>query len=418
MKLLWFSHFVPFPPKGGVYQRSFNLIRYMSRSYEVFLIAFNLRRESEERLVSCAGELRKYCENVEFWELPLQWRSGRWWAELAVSPLFRAPFGCRAFWSERLAACWQKTLREHGGALLHVDSPDLALFMAAAKSFRKVLNHHNCESAMADRRAQVERNLLKKSYLLNQARKLADLERQVCHHFDVNTVVSETDGQLLRARNPKAHIHIVENGTDPSYFEPSSVPEEPASLIFASSMDWYPNISAIRFFVHEIWPLVKQQRPDAVLYLAGQSPPAWLVRWVERDPHIVLVADPADVRPWVARAAVFICPIVDGGGTRLKILDALAMGKAVVSTSIGCEGLRVKHGENILVADAPRDLACQVLRVLEDHSLRHRLGVAGRTLVEKEYSWERIAGQLEQAYRCATHRGPCERPAARVEVEA
>ena len=302
---------------------------------------------------------------------------------------------------------------------MHFDSPDLALFATAAKAFRKALNHHNCESAMADRRAQVESNPLKKAYLRVQARRWVELEQEICHQFDVNTVVSENDAQLLSSGNPYAHIHIVENGTDTGYFEPASIPVEPKSLIFASSMNWYPNLSAIQFFGREIWPLVKHRCPGVRLYLAGQSPPSWLVRWTKRDPDIILVANPPDIRTWVTRAAVFVCPIVDGGGTRLKILDALAMGKAVVSTSIGCEGLRVENGKNILVADAPSDFANEIVVVLHNEVLRRRLGAAGRGLVEKEYSWERIADQLEQAYRCAQHGGACRpQPEVAAEVKA
>jgi len=411
MRLLWFSHVVPFPPKGGNLQRSFNLIRYISTSHEICLVAFNFQGERKDRLREYASELQKYCEDVDFWELPIRWRSTRWWAWLVLSPLFQDPYGCRSFWSRRLTARWQQTLQRHEGALLHFDSIDLAMFAGAANGFRKVLNHHNCESAMTYRRAQREPNSVKKAFLYSLARKLGRLERTICDRFDVNTTVCKLDAQQLRARNPKAHIHVVENGTDTEYFLPSRNLEEPRSLVFAGSLNWYPNLSAIRFFGREIWPLVKQRCPGVRLYLVGRFPPHWLVRWAKRDPKIVLVANPEDIRPWVGRASVFVCPILDGGGTRLKILDALAMAKAVVSTTIGCEGLRVKHGENILVADAPRDFANQVVRVLENGALRHQLGASGRALVERCYSWEKIAWQLKQAYRCALHREMCdERP--------
>lgn len=153
--------------------------------------------------------------------------------------------------------------------------------------------------------------------------------------------------------------------------------------------------------MREIWPLLKQRCPAVRLYLAGRSPAGSVIEIANSHPAITLIADPEDIRPWIGKAAVYVCPIIDGGGTRLKILDALAMGKAVVSTSIGCEGLEVKNGKNILVADSPEDFANGVARLLADPALRSRLGTHGRELVERTYGWQAIAQHLEQAYCCA-----------------
>lgn len=412
MKLLWFSHFIPYPPRGGPHQRSYNLLRHASKLYETTFVAFNLPGYTHRQLSECEAELRNYCANVEFWEMPTAWKGSRWWARLALSPLDRLPYGCRSFWSPALDARWRATLSRHQGALVHFDSIDLAPFADAAISFRKVLNHHNCESAMAERRAQKEANPLKKIYFHSQARKLARLERAICPLFDVNLAVSELDVRILRRNTSAAHFHVVENGTDTAYFLPAMAEEEPNTVIFASSFYWYPNISAIQLFIRKIWPLVKIRHPGVRLYVAGMNPSNSLVRWLKRDPDITVVSSPPDIRPWVARAAVFVCPIQDGGGTKVKVLDAMAMGKAVVSTSTGCEGLAVKHGENILIADAPEQFAKLVSQALEDKVICQRLGAAGRALVEKNYSWEVVGGHLDQAYGCAqswsaTDHGAC-----------
>jgi glycosyltransferase involved in cell wall biosynthesis len=401
MRLLWFSHIVPFPPRGGNLQRSFNLIKQSSKSFEIDLVAFNLQGYNAELLGDYSKELGKSCSTVEIWDLPYRWRSPQWWLNLLWSPLRRAPFTSQALWSHALMERFRRTLEKHSGALLHFDSPDLALYAPAAGGFKKVLNHHNCESVMAHRRADVERNPLKKLYHRIHARKLARLERDICHQFDANTVVSELDAKALRAIDPLAHFHVVENGTDADYFSPAQAAEEPGSLIFAGSLDWYPNISGIRFFWAGAWPLLKRRLPGVRLYLAGRNPPEAVLREGGQDPQITIVPNPPDMRPLLARAGVFICPIVDGGGTRLKILDAMAMGKCVVSTTVGCEGLEVKKGENILVADAPEDFANEILRVLGDDDLRRRIAAAGRTLVEKRYSWDIIGRELTRAHQCA-----------------
>lgn len=407
MRLVWLSHTVPYPPQGGPLQRSFNLIREMSRSYEISLVAFNLQGAAKENLDDYICELKKYCAEVEIWEMPYQWKGIRWWAGLSLSPFGREPFGCRAFWSRPLALRWEQILYAHRDALVHFDSPDLAMYTPAAKDFRKVLNHHNCESAMTFRRAQKETNTLKKFYLSGEARKLARLENEVCPQFDVNIVVSECDSRLLRARHANIHIHIVENGVDTTYFVPARGGEEARSLIFTGLLQWYPNVSGLTYFGEEIWPLVKRQCPDVKLYIAGKNPTGSLRRWSERDPNVVVVANPEDMRPWIARAAVYICPLLEGGGTRLKILDAMALATPVVSTAIGCEGLRVRHGENILIADRPAAFASSIINLFSDDELRRRLGGAGRALVETYYDWEKIGLQLEQAYRCARNDTDC-----------
>jgi polysaccharide biosynthesis protein PslH len=404
MKLIWFSHFVPFPPRGGNLQRSFNLIRQASRSYEIHLLALNLQSESRQQIDEYKKELRHYCESVEICELPFSWRGGRWWAEATCSPLLRAPFSCRALFSKAILTRWMLVLEAQPDALLHFDSIDLALYAASAENFRKVLNHHNCESAMAWRQAQNQKNAIKRKYIRLQAAKLARAERTLCGSFDVNTVVSEQDRKLLEAIQPNGHYHLVENGVDTQHFAPIDEEPETHSAIFTGWLGWGPNISAMNFMVGTVWPTVRERFPDARLYLAGKNPPKPVLEWSKKDASISVVPNPEDMRPWIARAAVCLCPILEGGGTRLKILDALAMGKPMVSTTIGCEGLRVTHEENVLVADTPEDFTARLVELFENQQLRRRLGAAGRALVEREYCWERIGLQLQEAYRCAVNR--------------
>lgn len=404
MRLLWLSHFIPYPPRGGAHQRSYNLIRCVSRSYEITLVAFNLHGHTPDELAEYEAALKKYCSRVEFWETPVRWKSARWGAGLVFSPLRPEPYSCGCFWSPETGIRWHSMLQQHEGALVHFDSIDLALFAGAACGFRKVLNHHNCESAMAARRAHVEPNPAKKLYLKSQSRKLARFEQRICPVFDVNLAVSEADAELLRSRIPKTHFHVVENGVDTDYFSPEPVQPEPDTLIFAGSLNWYPNVSAIHFFLGEIWPQVKLLRPEVRLYIAGMKPSDSLAQVLRQDPQIKLVVSPPDIRPWIARAAAVICPITDGGGTKVKLLDAMAMGKPIVSTSVGCEGLDVSHEDNVLVADTPEAFAVSCARLLEDAPLRSRLAASARAVTERKYSWEVVGAHLEEAYEQASHR--------------
>jgi glycosyltransferase involved in cell wall biosynthesis len=401
VKLLWFSHFVPYPPRGGNAQRSFNLIRQASRSFEVHLLALNLQNEPARQIQAHETELKTYCRTVDICELPFRWRGFRWWTKAACSPLFRDPFSCRSLLSTKALARWRHLLSAHSGALVHFDSIDLALYVDSARAFKKVLNHHNCESAMTARLAQNEPNPIKRKYLAIQAAKLRHAERTLCGEFNANLVVSEPDRRLLEAIQPKGKYTVVENGVDTSYFAASSSATEPRSLIFTGQLHWGPNVSAMRFLVEQVWPNVKRRFPDARLYLAGRNPPEIVRRWSKEDPAITVVPNPEDMRPWLGRAAICVCPVLEGGGTRLKILDAMATGKPVVSTSVGCEGLRVTPGDDILIADAAADFSARIVELFESRELRSKIGAAGRRLVEREYSWERIGQQLEAAYNCA-----------------
>jgi glycosyltransferase involved in cell wall biosynthesis len=357
-------------------------------------------------------EFGRFCAHVDFWDLPIAWRSAGWWARLALSPFFRAPYTCHALWSEPLDERWNQLLEQVRPDLVHFDSIDLGLYFRKGSPFPRVLHHHNCESAMMTRRAEKERNPLARLYLRHQAGKLRRLEQELCHRFQANVTVSEQDRLHLLALDPRAHVHVVENGTDTSYLSPIPGAEETDTLVFAGSLRWYPNLSGLEYFIEQVWPLLKQQRPQLRLYIAGRDPAASFLNWAQRDSSIKVVRDPDDIRPWIARGWVFICPILDGGGTRLKILDALAMGKAVVSTTIGCEGLQVTPGKDILVADSPRDFAAEVLRVLASADLRQQLAAAGRALVVQQYDWRALAAQLRDTYECALNPASCHQPAA------
>ncbi len=401
MRVLWLSHFIPFPPRGGNVQRSFNLLRQASRFSEVSLVALNLQGEPPELVAEHKKALENYCADVDIWDLPYPWKGMRWWTEALRSPLYGPTFSSKALFSPALLDRWKRKLAGYSEVLVHVDSIDLALYCAAIGGFPKVLNHHNCESALALRRAAQETNPLKRAFLRLEARKLARLESSLCRSFGVNTVVCEGDRQRLLAADPAAHFHVVENGVDTDYFQPASGQEEPHTAIFTGTLDWQPNLSAARYLVKEIWPKVKKECPDARLYLAGKNPPEMLFRLAKAEAGVEIFPNPDDMRPLLARASVFVCSLLEGGGTRLKILDAMAMARPVVSTAIGCEGLRVTRGQNILVADSCEEFATAVLRLFRDEQDRKRVGRLGRATVESEYAWSRISRQIEGAYQCA-----------------
>ncbi|MEQ1793471.1 MAG: glycosyltransferase, partial [Nitrospira sp.] len=217
---------------------------------------------------------------------------------------------------------------------------------------------------------------------------------------DVNVFVSQPDEKTLLERVPGLRTAIVPNGVDVEYFTPTHGKDAPA-LIYTGGMNMFANRDAVMFFLDEIWPLIRKQVPDVRFFAVGQDPPKELLDMAVRDPQITVTGYVTDVRPLVSEASVYVVPLRVGGGTRLKVLDAMAMGKAMVSTSIGCEGLAVHPDEHLLVADTPEQFANKTVLLLGDKNCRLALGRAARELVERRYSWRTIGGQLLDAYRIA-----------------
>ncbi len=266
-----------------------------------------------------------------------------------------------------------------------------------------VLFEHNVEHAIWQRLARTERRGIRRALLELEWRKMRRIEARACRDAALTIAVSEADRALLAERAPEAEISSIPTGVDTTYFAPAATPERPASLVFTGSMDWYPNEDAVLHAIDAILPAVRAEVPEVSLTVVGRSPSPRLCEAAARA-GVRVTGTVDDVRPFVAEGAVSIVPLRVGGGTRLKIFEALAMGKAVVSTSVGAEGLPLMPGEHYLAADTPADFARAVVRLMRDAALRRRLGEAGRRLVEARYSWAETARRFEALLENATAR--------------
>jgi glycosyltransferase involved in cell wall biosynthesis len=267
---------------------------------------------------------------------------------------------------------------------------------------------HNIESQILYRRARCSRTILERVFFGLQARKMESFEREVLRQADWVTLVTELDAEQVRAWGVQK-TSLVENGADVDQFVPLEGKCDSDEVLFLAALDWYPNLDALDYLLKDILPLIQQASPSARLRIVGRRPPAGLKERIARCPGVEFVGEVADVRPFLTRAAVVAVPLRIGGGSRIKILEALAMGKAVVSTSIGAEGLAVKDGVHLLLADAPADFAARTVTLLKSPEERLRLGENGRRLVVDRYSWDRIAELLDSAWRQACTQGACGR---------
>ena len=222
-------------------------------------------------------------------------------------------------------------------------------------------------------------------------------ERVLSPKFDAVTCTSDIDAAVFQRHCAKDAIEIIPNGVDITHYLPDFTTEAPAHLIYIGSMDWYPNEDAVAFFADEVLPRIQEKVPDVRFSIVGGNPSGRVQKLAERD-GVVVTGRVPEIKPYFAEATVFVVPLRIGSGTRLKILEALAMGKAIVSTTVGAEGLDLKDGEEIFIADEPIAFADAVTRLLMDSELRRRIGENGRARVERDYDWRSIGEKLYGVY--------------------
>jgi glycosyltransferase involved in cell wall biosynthesis len=401
-QLLFLCQTLPYPPDGGVWIRTYHVLRLLARAFDVTALCFE-RADSPRTLAGDARQasgdgLRRFAE-VEVFPIPQRRSRARYaWDHFRSAALGRA-YTEFLYQSRSFDGTLRELLRTRSFDCVHVDSlVDLARYLRVCEPLPAICVHHNIESALLRRRAAIERHPIRRGYMTYQSQLMERLEREWCPRVALNIAVSESDRTSLRSIAPGSRIAVVPNGVDTDEFRPVNGAD--VGLVYVGGMNWFPNRDALEFFCGDILPhLTRGRRRVPVTWVGAASEQE---QRLYRDRHGVgLTGYVDDVRPFVGDAACHIVPLRVGGGTRLKILNAWAMGKAVVSTSIGCEGLAATDGENILVRDEPRAFADAVLAVIEDPLLRRRLGQAGRETAERVYSWERIGAEMIDAYLAA-----------------
>ncbi len=281
-----------------------------------------------------------------------------------------------------------------GFDVIHCEQLHMAVYAAGRfPGVPKVLDAHNVESQIAERYARQEGNIMKKAFLSNNYRKMLRFEKRAASSFDLILAVSSNDRENLASYGGGERVKLLENGVDLEYFHPQHQ-SGGKHLVFVGSMDWLPNVDGMLYFLGDIYPLIQAVLPDVKLSIVGKNPPETLVRASAALPSVRITGTVDDVRPYVADAAVFIVPLRFGGGTRLKILEAFAMGRPVVSTSLGCEGIEGQNGKHLIIADTPQQFSDAVIRLLSNEGLRNELSSNARRLAEEIYSWDVIGSKL------------------------
>jgi sugar transferase (PEP-CTERM/EpsH1 system associated) len=390
MKILWVKAGGLVPPDTGGKIRSYNILRELAREHEITFFSFHQEHENDQH--PALGSM--FHEVVS---IPLHLPETRGFREMALYARYLL-----SGQSYALMKYCQPSVRRRLEALLANRRFDVVLcdFIVPAPIIpwsaraAKVIFTHNVEAQIWKRHFQVATNPLWKAISWREWKTMERAERQYLAEADHVLAVSEADRDAFAEFVDARRLSVVQTGVDVEYFKPDDGPRRPNSIVFTGSMDWLPNEDGIIYFAEQILPLIRDRIPDVSLTVVGRRPSQKLQALAAQQPAMQLTGRVEDVRPYLARSSVFIVPLRIGGGTRLKIFEAMAAGLPVISTTLGAEGLPVTPGETIVLADAPAEFAERTIGLLQNGSERERLGLAARRLVVEKYSWRTVAGDL------------------------
>ena len=393
MKILWVKAGGLVPPDTGGKIRSYNILRQLARQHSITFFSFYAAHNPDVH-----AELKHMFDRVV--TMPLRIPAPKSFAEMcdyAIRLFSSEPYGITKYCRPEVRRGLRSLLEEENYDVILCDFMAVAGVIPWDCATPKVLFTHNVEATIWRRHYEVASNVIWKAISWQEWRKMEAAERRYLRLADRVLAVSETDRDAFAAFLNAEKLTVIPTGVDVEYFQPLPGEETANSLVFTGSMDWLPNEDAIFYFTDAILPLIREHSPEVFLDVVGRNPSRKLQALAESEKSIRLTGWVDDIRPFVGRGSVCIVPLRIGGGTRLKIFEAMAMGKAVVSTSVGAEGLAVRSGENIVLADTPNDFAQAVISLLRDPGRRQQLGAAARTLVQEHYSWTIVANDFARA---------------------
>jgi sugar transferase (PEP-CTERM/EpsH1 system associated) len=388
MKILVIDEEFPFPLISGKRIRTFNLTRNLAQSSDVSYLAYGHEGSDEFNFLED--------NNVTPIAVrpPDRRQSGiKFYVRLFLNLFSSYPFIVTSHFTRRFQEKLYQLVREQKYDVLICEWTPYAVFVQKIKNVKKVIVAHNIESSIWKRYEANETKALRKLYISIQRKKVENFEKACFQWADGATAVSPQEANQLSTYNIEYRPAVIDNGVDTEFFKATHNDGDHNQLVFTGAMDWRPNQDAALYFVDEILPLIKKAKPDIKVTFVGKDPSKSVMDLGTRD-DVAVTGTVDDVRPFISNAAVYIVPLRIGGGSRLKILEAMAMGKAVVSTSVGAEGLYVSNDKDILLRDSPRDFADAVIELLDRPDLRHELAVNALKLVHEHYDWHSIGKRL------------------------
>jgi glycosyltransferase involved in cell wall biosynthesis len=393
MKILWVKSNLLHPIDSGGAIRTYNMLRLLKANHRITYVTLATGVEAEAR-----GLAPEYCDRLIALDWPGAPRRNDWrfYLQAVRNLVHDMPLALGRYHHPPLRDALHDLTTSEIFDLAVSDFLFPATHFAGVASTPKLLFQHNVETLIWDRMAARHRGLAGK-YLKAQARRMRSWEGRLSREFDLTVTVSDEDGKLMREWFSLDNTQTIPTGVDVEFFSPGAQPPAPGKVVFVGSLDWLPNIDAVRWLVGDIWPRIRSLRRGVSLHIVGRRPGRVVQRAIRRAPDVFLWGDVDDVRAHLWDAEVVVVPLRVGGGTRLKIFEALACEKPVVTTPVGAEGLPVVHGTHVLFGSDSAELAQAVVSLLDDSARRRQLGLAGRALVVERYSWSAVVAVFEEA---------------------
>ncbi|MFN1835767.1 glycosyltransferase [Balneola sp. MJW-20] len=395
MKILHLIPYNPTPPTFGGALRIYHLLKHNFENHDLTVAGFDGGFGTEKMHESFPGlDVSNLLKN-----------NGKDYNKRLEQ--FKSMFSDSSHWfrktrSENLQRILNELTDKNDFDIVLTEFPALCQFEIRSDA-KKIMDAHNVEYDNLHRMYQVQKDPLKKLFYKREYRKFKEQEIYHAGIQDALFTTSERDKNIFNSHLPDMPIHLIPNGVDMDFFSPVASDIEPHSLVFTGMMGYVPNYDGILYFIQDIMPMIMKKYPDLKLYVVGKNPPASIKEKASKN--IIVTGFVDDVRPYVHRSSVYIVPLRSGGGTRLKVLEALSMKKPVVSTAIGSEGIDVIHDEHLKIADDPQLFADYVIELMEDRKEAKRLSDNGYELIDKRYKWESIGHRMEEAFNAVINVG-------------
>jgi len=395
MRILFVTFGLPYPPDVGVRIHDFYLIKNVSRRHSVSLLSMITSPEQ----IKFLPELRQYCDYIDY-VLMRRRPAHEHIAGIAHCLLNGRPLAAHHYFYEDMASKIRDVVVEQNIDIVQVEHSLMSAYIEAIPAgigCKTVLSFHNVAFNQYRRMARMGIGYGQRMLYLLKSVVMRRWETKYAEKFDRCIVVSLKEGKLLQTIAPDLDISVIENGIDTGLYKPLKDSPGDNTLLFAGAMQYPPNVDAVLYFCRNIMPSIRRQIPNIKLIVAGHEPPP-AIRRLEGRGNVVVTGYVPDLAHLYERSDITVVPLRAGGGTRLKILESMALGRAVISTSLGCEGLNVAHGENIMIADTPSAFAESVIQLLTDTKLKKTIIHNARRLVETNYDWKTISGRLMKVY--------------------
>jgi sugar transferase (PEP-CTERM/EpsH1 system associated) len=392
VRILFLAFELPYPLDRGGRIKSYHYLQALAKRHHVTLVALSRSLSEQQHLEVLRADL------ADVHLVPVNIALVRK-LRLAVMGLPRwKPFVMSLYASEEMAQLLRELMTATSFDVIYADHLHMAQHVPKNTSAFTVLDQHNIETVILRRFFENQLWGPLKAFGWWEWKRMERYEMSVCRDFDLILATTPVDAELIRPwMRAGQRLEVLPIGVDVQYFDPLPRPPATRTIVSIGTMAWQPNSEGLLWFCREILPLVRAKVPDLKLQIIGDRPPP-AVRHLGSDSQIKVLGRVGDVRPYMANSAALIVPLRVGSGMRVKILNALAMGVPVVSTAVGCEGIAVTHGQDVLIADEPLGFAKAIVELVSDREVQQRLSRNGRALVMERYSWPVIYDQIDRVF--------------------